>query len=135
MAPGLHGCRFGVSQQRGGSPIPSFCGGLALSLGLAPQSTHRAALGEAVRGAAQEVRPAALPLHDGTGPSGGLAEGTAGQLHPVILAFGHVHSTQQGLDHCPAAGGIPEACREATVWIRCSESPPRGDPQSQRLPG
>lgn len=99
----------------------------ALCPGLAPQSTHRAALGEVVRGAAQEVRPAALPLHDGAGASGSLAEGAARQLHPVILALGHVHSTEQGLDHCPAAGGIPEAWGEATVWAHCSETPPHAD--------
>ena len=58
------------------------------------QSTHRAALGEVVRGAAQEVGPAPLPLHDGTGAAGGLAEGAAGQLHPVVLTLRHVHSTQ-----------------------------------------
>lgn len=91
--------------------------------------THRAALGEVVMGTAQEVRPATLPLHNGTGASGGLAEGAAGQLHPVVLAFGHVHSTQQGLDHCPAAGCVPEAWGEATVWIRCGEAPPHSSPQ------
>ena len=58
------------------------------------QSTHRAALGEVVGGAAQEVGPAPLPLHDGTGAAGGLAEGAAGQLHPVVLTLRHVHSTQ-----------------------------------------
>lgn len=78
-------------------------------MNLAPRSTHWAALREVVRGAAQEVGPAALPLHDGTGAAGCLAKGAAGQLNPVILTLGHVHGTQQGLDHCPAAGGVPEA--------------------------
>lgn len=92
---------------------------------LALQSTHRAALGEVVRSAAQEVRPAPLPLHDGTGATSSLAEGAAGQLYPVVLALGHVHGTQQGLDHCPAARGIPEACRVATVGAHY-----RADPSS-----
>jgi hypothetical protein len=100
-------CRLRGSRREGsgspGSPWnPVLCH-------LAPQSTHRAAFREVVGGTAQEIRPAPLPLHDGTGASGGLAEGAAGQLYPVILTLGHVHSAQQGLNHCPAAGGIPEA--------------------------
>lgn len=59
-----------------------------------PQGTHRAALGEVIRGAAQEVRPAPLPFYNSTGASGSLAQGTAGQLHTVVLTLGHVHSTQ-----------------------------------------
>ena len=116
-------------EKAAGLPCPCFLLGPALGLRLARHSTHRAALGEVVRGTAQEVRPATLPLHNGTGASGSLAQGAAGQFHPVILAFGHVHSTQQGLDHCPAAGGVPEAWREATVWIHCGDTPPHSDPQ------
>lgn len=104
------------------------------SMDLTPQSTHRAALREVVRGAAQEVRPAALSLHDGTGASSGLAEGAAGQLHPVVLTLGHVHSTQQGLDHCPATGGVPEACRVKTVWTHCNEDPSSFIPTNTAAP-
>lgn len=93
------------------------------SMNPALQSTHRAALREVVRGAAQEVGPAPLPLHDGTGATGGLAEGAAGQLYPVVLTLGHVHGTQKGLDHCPAARGVPETCRVVTGWTQCSEDP------------
>lgn len=46
-----------------------------------------------VWGATQEVGPPSLPLHYGTGASGGLAEGAAGQLHSLILTLGHVDST------------------------------------------
>lgn len=70
-----------------------------------------------VWGTTQEVRPPSLPLHNGTGASGGLAEGAAGQLHSVILTLGHVDSTEQGLDHRPTAGGIPEAWERVTVWV------------------
>ena len=101
---------------------------------LAPQGTHRATLREVVGGAAQEVGPAPLPLHDGTGASGRLAEGAAGQLHPVILTLGHVHSTQQGLDHCPASGGVPEACGVMTVWTHCSEDPSSFRPTGTAAP-
>lgn len=89
----------------------------------APQGTYRAAFREAVWGATQEVRPPSLPLHDGTGASGGLAEGAAGQLHAVILTLGHVDSTQQGLDHRPAAGGISEAWGKVTGWVHCGKDP------------
>ena len=91
---------------------------------LAPQGTYWAAFREVVRCATQKVRPPSLPLHTGTGASGGLAEGTAGQLHSVILTLGHVDSTQQGLDHCPAAGGIPEACEVVIEWDIVAKTPP-----------
>lgn len=72
--------------------------------------TYRAALGEAVRRALEEVGPAPLALHDGAGRAGGLAEGLAGQLHLPVLALGHVDGAQQGLDHVPAARGVAQAC-------------------------
>lgn len=91
---------------------------------LAPQDTYWAAFREVVRRATQKVRPPSLPLHNSTGASGGLAEGSTGQLHSVILTLGHVDSTQQGLDHCPAAGGIPEACEVVIVWDIVAKTPP-----------
>lgn len=84
-----------------------------------------------VWGTTQEVRPPSLPLHNGTGASGGLAEGAAGQLHSVILTLGHVDSTEQGLDHCPTAGGIPEAWERVTVWVHRGEDLLRTDPLIQ----
>lgn len=91
--------------------------------------TYWTAFREVVWRATQKVRPPSFPLHNGTGASGGLAEGAAGQLHSVIFTLGHVDSTQQGLDHCPASGSIPEACEMVIVWDtdhRCSCNLPRG---------
>lgn len=74
-------------------------------------SPYRAALRESVRSALEEVRPAALALHDGAGCTCGLAQGLTGQLHLPILTLGHVDSTQQRLDHVPAARRIAQAWR------------------------
>lgn len=78
---------------------------LACAQGLA--SPYRAAFWEPVQTALEEVGPAPLPLHDGAGPAGGLAQGLAGQLHLAVLTLGHVDGAEQGLDHVPAARGIP----------------------------
>ena len=64
----------------------------------------------------EKAGPAPLLLHYATWLASRLAQHLTGQLHLSIVAFGHVHGTQQRLNDSPASWGV------AQTWCRFTDS-------------